>query len=55
LLYLEDHPELKKRSDSYKDTEYERAMQEDLGGPPQAETQAGYSPPVTDWVDEPID
>jgi len=54
LLYIEDNPDIKKRSDAYKDTEYERAMREELEYAEEAPTQAGPGP-VNDWEDAPID
>lgn len=56
MMYLADHPELKKRSDSYKDTEYEQSLKE-LGATPQEiEVDPDASPgPVNDWEDAPID
>jgi hypothetical protein len=59
MLYMEDHPELKKGAESYKDTEYEQAMREDLGPDPSYLPQGGgpVGPSVgaEDWIDEPID
>lgn len=36
-LYLMDHPELKRKAEAYKDTEYERAMKEEIGEEPPQE------------------
>lgn len=49
LMFLEDHPELKKKAESYTDSEYEQAMQEELG----PETPQIEEP--NDWIEEPIE
>lgn len=51
-LYMADHPELKKQSEAYQDADYEQAMKADLGS---AAPETQDTPPVNDWIDEPID
>lgn len=48
-LYLQDHPELKKKAEAYQDSEYERAMKEEL-----AELPEDFQMP-SDFVEVPFD